>query len=259
MRSFFTHLKRGLRNFTEKPFPELKADRPAVYIGDIHGSAEKLQQLLTQLTSALPDFATYTVVFLGDVIDRGEQSKQAVEIVRDLQRTHPSAICLKGNHEEFLQSFLENANLSAASWFATGGLQTLASYGVAPPTLQDRNAGYPLTRAALLSALGEPTLNWLRTLPMFHQNGNLIATHAAADPKLPMSVQNPQSLIWGHPDFGRIRRRDGLWVIHGHTIVDMPQQSTSGTISLDTGAFATAKLSAAIVAPENPTVRFITT
>ena len=67
--------------------------------------------------------------------------------------------------------------------------------------------------------------------------------HAGADPYRPMPDQERQNLIWGHPDFLRTPRRDGNWVIHGHIIVEDVSQA-AGRIAIDTGAYATGRLSA---------------
>jgi serine/threonine protein phosphatase 1 len=61
-----------------------------------------------------------------------------------------------------------------------------------------------------------------------------------------MAAQAEEVLLWGHPGFRKEPRTDGQWVIHGHTIVDAPQVS-GGRIAIDTGAYATARLTAAIV------------
>ena len=53
-------------------------------------------------------------------------------------------------------------------------------------------------------------------------------------------------------------RRDGQWVLHGHTITDMPQMQ-AGRIAIDTGAYATGRLTAALVLPGMAEPRFITT
>lgn len=61
-----------------------------------------------------------------------------------------------------------------------------------------------------------------------------------------MSDQSPKTLRWGHPDFEDEVRQDGTWVLHGHTIVDQPHM-TAGRIAIDTGAYATNRLTAAHV------------
>ena len=58
--------------------------------------------------------------------------------------------------------------------------------------------------------------------------------------------QENRTLLWGHKDFGRVPRADGMWIVHGHTIVDTPVMNR-GVISIDTGAYATGNLTAATI------------
>ena len=87
------------------------------------------------------------------------------------------------------------------------------------------------------------------TSPVFsltYSNGNLHVVHAAAHPEKSLELQPDSVLLWGHPKFERIGRKDGLWIAHGHTIVTTPAVQ-SGRISVDTGAYATGRLTAAII------------
>ena len=84
------------------------------------------------------------------------------------------------------------------------------------------------------------------------QSGNVAVVHAAADPALPMVEQSDDTLIWGHARFAQDVREDGIWIVHGHTIVHEPV-AAQGRISIDTGAFATGDLTAAIVQPGSVT------
>ena len=79
--------------------------------------------------------------------------------------------------------------------------------------------------------------------------------HAAADPLCPLDQQSDSVLLWGHPEFFKIPREDGQWIVHGHTIVDAPT-ADKGRISVDTGAYATGRLTAASIA--DGSVDFVT-
>jgi serine/threonine protein phosphatase 1 len=78
-------------------------------------------------------------------------------------------------------------------------------------------------RDQLVAAMGQPMLEWLRSLPSIWRSGNVAVVHAGADPFVTMEKQTPAILHWGHPDFYNRRRNDGVWVLHGHTIVDVPE------------------------------------
>ena len=82
----------------------------------------------------------------------------------------------------------------------------------------------------------------------------MAVVHAGADPSEPMALQTDEVLKWGHRDFMDRPRTDGVWVLHGHTIVDQAS-ATAGRIAIDTGAYATGTLTAAHVTDGD--VRFL--
>ncbi len=86
-------------------------------VGDVHGCARQLRDLLKRLPGQ--------IVLVGDLVDRGEESKAVLDMV--MART--DVISLMGNHEEMLLAFLNNPEGAGAAWLRHGGLQTLASYG----------------------------------------------------------------------------------------------------------------------------------
>jgi serine/threonine protein phosphatase 1 len=87
-------------------------------------------------------------------------------------------------------------------------------------------------------------LEWLETLPLIWQEDRLVVTHAALDPTRGPDAQKDHTLIWGHPAFLRTRRRDDIWVAHGHTIVETAEARDS-RIAVDTGAWRSGRLTAA--------------
>lgn len=216
-------------------------------IGDVHGRFDLLERILSQLPADRPIF------LVGDVIDRGDQS---AEVMRYLM-ARPELVCLKGNHEAMLISFLLEPEEKGNRWLLNGGLETLASFGISG--LSETATGDALrgVRDALFDALGDRGLRWLSDLPAVRWSGNVVIAHAGANPGLAMDAHDEATFVWGHPDFLRKQRSDGFWVVHGHTIVDRPR-AAQGRISIDTGAYATDRLTAAIFTPGED-VRFVTT
>jgi serine/threonine protein phosphatase 1 len=216
---------------------EIAPERPFYAIGDVHGRYDLLAPLLRRTGSGDP------VVLVGDYIDRGEQSAQVLRHLFD----DAGLICLQGNHEAMLLRFLDDPVANGPLWFRNGGLQTLASFGIAAP--DQAMAPEALQQAArhLSQGMGAGMIAWLRALPLVYRSGNVLAVHAGLDPRRPPEAQDTEALIWGHPDFLRRPRQDGYWVVHGHTIVDSPAV-TAGRIAIDTGAYATGRLTAARIA-----------
>ncbi len=216
-------------------------------IGDIHGRLDLLQQLLSALDEDCP------LVFVGDYVDRGAHSAQVLRQLHHLETSSDkNATCLKGNHEDMLLGFLDDPIRFERVWFHNGGAQTLASFGLAEIDLSD-----PTNVAIeLRQTMGERLLEWLQDRPMTWTSGNVAVVHAALDPAQPIDKQQERTCLWGHPQFRKKRRKDGQWVVHGHTIVDRPQIKHN-VISIDTGAFVTDQLTAAEISPGS--VQFIST
>mgnify|MGYP000327236838 CR=1 FL=1 len=215
---------------------------PFFAIGDVHGCLGKMQTLLQAISAK---DAEAPIIFVGDYVDRGEQSAQVLAHVMEMD-ANPNVTCLIGNHEEMMLSFLDDPQKKGARWLRYGGLQTLASFGVRGIATGMKGEALDQAASGLREAMGDEMIAWLRALPTHWVSGNIAVVHAAADPGLPMSEQSAKTLRWGHPDFEDEVRTDGTWVLHGHTIVDQAHM-TAGRIAIDTGAYATGRLTAAHV------------
>lgn len=236
-----------LSNWLQRPFAaELAPERAFVAVGDIHGRDDLLQRLLSQLDPQ------DIVVFVGDYIDRGEHSAQVLRRLMALTLERDTVICLKGNHEDMMLDFLDAPARNGTRWLRNGGLQTLHSFAVQPPAGLPSDTEWNILRDSLRGKMGDALESWLRQRPLMWRTGNVAVVHAGADPRAPLERQTDTCLMWGHPDFGRRNRSDGIWVVHGHTIVETPQQN-DGVISIDTGAYATGILTAARIAPNGMT------
>lgn len=221
--------------------PPIAPEQPFVAIGDVHGQFHLLERLLSS-------HQTLPIVCVGDYIDRGDRSAEVLRLLQD--RTDITS--LMGNHEEMMLGFLDKPEAQGPRWLRNGGLQTLASFGVPGVSESAHGADLIRIRDALAEAMGPALIDWMRRLPTHYRNGNVAAVHAAADPELPLAEQDRSTLLWGHAEFGKTARQDGLWIVHGHTIVDAPEIG-AGVISIDTGAYATARLTAATVTAEGVT------
>lgn len=230
--------------FGPHPVPDFDAAlapaTPLAVVGDVHGRADLLSLMLERLEREAPD---HQIVLVGDYLDRGEESRAVLEKLRE----RSDLICLKGNHEAMCLGFLEEPERHGPRWLRNGGLQTLASFGVG--VAQGTGpARLEVARDALAAALGAEMVAWLQSLPLSWRSGNLAVAHAGADPELPIALQPEQALLWGHPSFERTARQDGIWVVHGHTIVD-DARAQAGRIAVDTGAYVSGRLSAALITP----------
>jgi len=227
-------------------FEPVAPDAPFYAIGDIHGRVDLLQKLLDLLDPDIP------VICLGDYVDRGEHSS---DVLRLLHKT-PAITCLKGNHESMMLDLLYGSNSIGHNWLRNGGLATLASFGITGLKENAKDSELEQASMDLRKAMGDDLITWLLSLPLFWQSGNMALVHAGADPRVAIANQRPEVLTWGHPEFTKTPRSDGIWIVHGHTIVEAPRIE-NGRIAIDTGAYATGRLTAALVASDR--VSFLST
>jgi serine/threonine protein phosphatase 1 len=197
-------------------------------IGDIHGSYGKLRDLLGHCTKHRGG-TEYRMVFLGDYIDRGPDSREVVNLLIDTQSQAPDqVICLRGNHEDMLISAVHDGDHEP--WLANGGGMTLASYGV-------RRADEIL-----------PThLDWFTALPVATADEKHFFVHAGVRPGVPLQQQSEYDLLWIREPFLSDPRDHGLYVVHGHTPIrsGVPELRRN-RLNLDTGAYYGGPLTAAV-------------
>lgn len=218
----------------------IRPDDAFFAIGDIHGTQTRL---LAALSSIAEQAEHPTIVCVGDYVDRGEQSADVLRTLKEhSDRLGPSFVCLMGNHEQMMLKFIEDPEANGERWLRYGGLQTIASFGVGLGS----NRNFSIVRDQLVSVMGEELIDWLRGLPKDWVSGNIAVVHAGADPLVPIANQRSGHLLWGHPEFETVPRNDGVWVLHGHTIVPEPY-AVNGRIAVDTGAYATGRLTVAHV------------
>jgi serine/threonine protein phosphatase 1 len=229
-------------------------DRPTYAIGDIHGRFDLLVPLMRAVLADAQGAGIDTprLVFMGDYVDRGEQSRQVLDFLLDLARGNPGGavddtetdvVLLRGNHEEMLLDFLRDPAGEGPRWLRSGGLQTLLSYGVGNVTASADASALTAAASRLRDAMG-PTVDALSRLPTAARYGDVFFSHAGADPGLPTQLQSQRTLVWGARAMFTDLRDDGVWVVHGHYVVD-EAELTRGRIPVDTGAYYSGKLTAA--------------
>lgn len=234
--------------------PPIRPDRLLAVIGDIHGCDRLLERLLARIAAEAPGAQ---VICVGDFVDRGEESAAVLRRLHAACLADPGFVCLAGNHEAMLLDFIDRPEETGARWLRYGGLQTLASFGIGGLRETASPEECRAQSAAFRAALGPELEAWLRALPLTFQSGNLAVVHAAADPDLPMSLQSRRVLQWGHEAFPQRGREDRTWIVHGHTVMPEPVMA-QGRVAVDTGAYATGQLTAALISPETESLRFIT-
>jgi len=221
----------------------------AYAIGDVHGRLDLLRELLQRIADDAarhPADAARSLVFLGDYIDRGTESRGVVDYL--LRDPLPGflTIRLMGNHEDAILAFLDGDS-DGLDWLSFGGLETLLSYGVPLRRLPHTEDAVADLRLSLLSALPREHLDFFRRGALRHTIGDYLFVHAGVRPNVPIDLQTPTDLMWIRDDFLRSRMPlPGHVVVHGHTICDLPQDRDH-RINIDTGAFVSGRLTCLVL------------
>lgn len=236
-----------LTGFRREASPPSAGGRLIYAIGDTHGRFDLLQDLLSEIVADARNSNPAQrpmLIFLGDYIDRGPESRFVVEcLCQLLTRRDVEVRALMGNHEEALLGFLEDP-ATAAGWLDFGGLATLTSYGVAPPASRVDPAAFETCRNQLAAAIPPRHLKFLRELELSVVVGDYLFVHAGVRPGVPLADQNPRDLLWIRQEFLRSRRPCDKVVVHGHS-ADEEAHVLPHRLGIDTGAYATGLLTAA--------------
>jgi len=194
-------------------------------IGDVHGCAEELRALI----QLLPLKRDSLVVFLGDYIDRGPDSRGVVDTILDLQQ-YCRVICLLGNHELMLREFLDGSDSRRVARFIyNGGSATLASYA-------DHDGVF---------VMPQEHRDFFEALPYHHIQGDHCFVHAG----IPTTVEDIDVEVHGE-EMVWMRHRPGMpepnyskIVVHGHSAIPEPDIQPR-RINLDTACVYGRRLTA---------------
>ncbi len=249
----------GLETIVAQRPPARVPDGRRVYaIGDIHGRADLLRKLLDNIQKdALGgDYRGKPVlVFLGDYVDRGMESKQVIDLLAGKAMSPFETHFLKGNHEAAMLEFLADPAIGPR-WADYGGRETLASYGVRPPRSRTSSEDWALAAQELKRVLPPEHLDFLRSLELSVQIGDYLFVHAGIRPGVGIDHQSEHDMLWIRDEFLNDPRPLGPVVVHGHTPAPRPHRDHR-RIGLDTGAYLTGKLTAARF--EHDRVAFLST
>ncbi len=225
--------------------PTVAPDERIYAIGDVHGRYDLLIPLLKRLhddARLFSDQRRPRFVFLGDVIDRGEESRLVLDALSALTADPTDdMVLLLGNHEAALLAFLRDP-VAGAAWLEFGGLQTLASLRISAP----RSWTDPAEKIRVRDALGArlaPYASLFERFRLYLRSGDVVFCHAGLDPGKPVDAQDETALTWGHPRFLVDTPVPDVRIVHGHFDAADPV-SRPGRICVDTGAYYSGVLTA---------------
>ena len=180
-----------------------------IAIGDIHGMDDALEALLSRVPSE------GELVFLGDYVDRGPQTRSVLERLLRLRDDRP-CVFLRGNHEELMLAACDGLPDADANWLMNGGLQTLESYNGRPP---------------------DDHIAFLRQTLPYYETETYIFVHAGLLPGVPLAATGPEVYLWVRDSFLAASYDWGRLVVHGHSpMISGIPDIRSNRINIDTAA-----------------------
>lgn len=234
--------------------PVLAEGRRIFAIGDIHGRRDLLGRLLEQIKELRQiSPADDTFVFLGDYIDRGADSRGVIDLILSLPADW-NMVFLRGNHDQSLLDFLGDP-LFYRAWRSFGAPETLLSYGVRPPRFDDPEECV-VARDELIRACPSAHIEFFHGLRLLYEDGDYVFAHAGIRPGVALGRQRGEDLMWIRDDFLMSNRLFDKIVVHGHTPTEKPVRRPN-RLGVDTGAYATGRLTAAIL--EGDRITFLST
>ncbi len=224
----------------------------AYAIGDIHGQLAKLRQAhaLIEADRARTGDAAAPVVHIGDLCDRGPDTRGVLDFLIAGGEAGRPWLVLKGNHDRMMSRFLEpsprrdDCMRAEFEWHhgPIGGLETLASYGV------DVSAGRSLTEIHGEARAKVPARHrsFLETLPVSYRLEPLFFCHAGIRPGIGLEAQSEDDLLWIRKPFHASTADHGALIVHGHTPVERVAHY-GNRVNIDTGAGFGQALSAVVI------------
>jgi serine/threonine protein phosphatase 1 len=226
--------------------PHVPKNRRIYCIGDIHGRADLLQELHKKIRAdAKSHEGRNTIVYLGDYIDRGEQSSQVIDMLLSQPLKGFDSVFLRGNHERVMLDFIAFPG-AAAAWLTFGGREALNSYGI------------PLANIPGMQQMGELAQKLDEALPDTHrefitktcedswQCGSYYFVHAGIRPGVPLEKQTQEDKLWIRDEFLSSTTNHGCIVVHGHSICQVPE-ILPNRIGIDTGAYSSGVLTCLVL------------
>ena len=221
-------------------------------IGDIHGHLDKLKAahaLIAEDSARCGDIDA-PVVHIGDLVDRGPDSRGVIDYLIEGRAAGKKWVVLKGNHDRMAAMFLRDHPLVDTqllidhNWLhpRIGGVETLASYGVGVPEGIRTYQLHPKARAAV----PERHRAFLEELPVLHRVGDLCFVHAGIRPGVALEAQEEDDLCWIRSEFLESTDDHGPLIVHGHTPVDHVTHY-GNRLNIDTGAGHGKALSAVVI------------
>jgi len=238
IKSFFSK-KRG----KPAPQPVIPAGMRVYAIGDVHGRYDLLIKLMEMIDKddATRGVTETQLIFLGDLVDRGPDSKNVVEYCRELAQQSDKVRFLTGNHEEVMLGAATGKPALVRFFCRIGGRETILSYGM--PLTRYRSLELEELSEIMSDMFPRDHIEFIAGFEDQITIGDYVFVHAGIRPKIPLTEQSQKDLRWIREDFIAHDQPHEKFVIHGHTISENVDEQKN-RIGVDTGAYLTDRLTA---------------
>jgi len=197
-------------------------------MGDIHGCRNMLEGMLGKIDW---DPEKDDLIFIGDYIDRGDDSKGVVDTLIKLKSMSQNVQCLMGNHESMFLDYL--SGVDEESFLLNGGIATLNSYK------KNGEVNIPCEH-----------ISFYESLKSMIEMKSYYIVHAGFNPGIEIEKQTEKDKLWIREDFIFSEYDFGKKIIFGHTPFSLPF-IMDNKIGLDTGAVFGNKLTCVELPDEN--------
>lgn len=222
-------------------------------IGDIHGFADELavmHDLIAEDVAANP-IDEAIIVYVGDYIDRGPDSKGVIDMVieRELVAPEFQHVYLLGNHEDAMfHEFLKDPQGHRQDWLQWGGAEAAVSYGVEIDHSKAYAPEAERIAKELSDAMPESHKEFLNNLSLYHVIDDYLFVHAGIRPGVPLEKQSKQDLTFTREPFMSHEGHHPYRVVHGHTPPrDLKIDIRPNRINVDTGLYMGGPLTCAVI------------
>lgn len=220
--------------------PTIREGSCVYTVGDIHGRLDLLKNIHEKIIKNSNKYTSHKkkVIYLGDYIDRGKNSKGVIDelLINPLKKENFEITYLCGNHEFFMMKFIQNPYL-ADSWLYWGGEQTLKSYGVDVYNNEYSRIPLKLIQQNFIKKMPKDHAKFFNKLKLMEIVDDYVFVHAGLRPNVTLNKQNSNDLLNIREEFYKSNYIFEKTVVFGHTIFKKPFIG-NGKIGIDTGAFS---------------------
>ena len=223
--------------------PQIPPGRRVYAVGDIHGRADLLDELiaLIEADEQTRGPAETTLIFLGDIVDRGPGSAAVIDRLRALRAVRHDVRFLLGNHEEIFLGALDGEPKALRLFCRIGGRETVLSYGM--DAAEYERLDYEELVQRLETLVPDEHRDFLNGFEDMIVIGDYAFVHAGVRPDTPLDLQRTADLRWIRDPFLDHRTALEKTIVHGHTMTDEIERR-GHRIGIDTGAYASGRLTA---------------